>query len=110
MLTTTWELHFGAPRSPILDKVLGDLEQLKEELTLERMDFCVHLDDGEKGISVMVSDIGVVSTLLELPHLRLKKLTCQFSDATYGGTAHGMLVLDDEEDENSEIYFPDDRG
>jgi hypothetical protein len=106
MITTTWELHFEAPRSPAHKlQVEGDLGRLKSSLTQMRMDW----DLGEDLLSVMIGDTEALQlVLMDLVRggLRLQKVTCQFSESTIDGTAHGTLVLDEDEDENSEIRFP----
>lgn len=106
MLTTTWELHFAAPRSPEQGaRVSGGLASVKRQYTEMRFDW---FEDGDT-LSVMVGDIEVFLQVLrrwDLKDLVLQKVTCGFVDSTYDGAAHGTMVLDDEEDEHSEISFP----
>lgn len=106
MMTTTWELHFAAPRSSEQAvRVQWDLGVIKQQYTVMCVDW---FEDGEV-LSVMVDSAEVLKRVLrDLYDLQLLKLTCQFS--TDGGSLSGTLVLDDEEDENSEICFPTDEG
>lgn len=102
MVTTTWELHYAAPRSSTdQDKKVEGLEAIKKHYTVLRMDWT--LDGG--GLHIMFADPEVMFDVIMLLG-KPDSLTCQFSEVTYDGTCHGKLVLDDEEDESSEISFP----
>jgi len=106
MLTTTWELHYAAPRPFANQESLDEgLNKIKESYTLLRMDW----DRDENGLHIMFGDPEVLMDVVMLMG-QPTKLTCQFVEATYDGTVNGTLVLDDDEDENSEIYFPTKDG
>jgi len=101
MLTTTWELHFAAPRSPAQEqKALADLGDLKQQFTEMRIDWF----EDEDRLSVMVDSVEVFLQAVDrLREYTLLEVACGF-DADDG--VHGKLVLDDEEEERSEISFP----
>jgi hypothetical protein len=65
--------------------------------------------EDDEGIHVMIADPSVLMDVVMLMGKPVS-LTCQFTEATYDGTAHGTMVLDELEDENSEISFPTKDG
>ena len=107
MISTTWELHYSAPRSPDdLELVLVDLGELKCKYTEMRMDY---LSD-EDGIHIMIGDvevfmsvIGSMMNVIGIVAERPIKITVQFD----AGPVRGELVLDEEGDEKTEIDLPD---
>jgi hypothetical protein len=101
MLTTTWELHFAAPRSPEQEmQFTGDLGELKRQFTELRIDWF----EDEDRWSVMVDSVEVFIQVLDRCRQHtLLEITCQFDG---DDDVHGKLMLDDEEEERSEISFP----
>ena len=105
MLTTTWELHYVAPREEEEKEQLRSfLGALKAKLTVMRMDFM----EDEVDFHIMVGDSRAFKEVIcALAPWGPYKLTVQFVEATVEGCAHGILILDEEGDDSSDLTFPE---
>jgi hypothetical protein len=102
VLTTTWELHYVAPRE-VRDEILAFLGALKSKYTTLRLDY----DLDEVDAHVMVGDSEVFKDVfLTLSKWGPYKISAQFVEVTYDGTITGDLILDEEGDDSSSLSFP----
>ena len=100
MITTTWELHYVAPREARAE-MLASLGALKAKYTLCRVDY----DLDEVDVHVMVADVEVFKDVfLTMALWGPFKISVQVS--AQDGTVHGNLVLDEEGDDSSDLTFP----
>jgi hypothetical protein len=104
VLTTTWELHYAAPREVgEKEQLLSFLGAFKAKFTVMRMDFI----EDEAGFSVMVGDSGAFKDVVcALAPWGPYKISVQFVEVTYDGAITGDLILDEEGDDSSSLSFP----